>query len=169
MELVAAAVLANVAGTAGAVGASAVVAGVVAAIVARSTRRDAVHAGGPAVTGSRDGGTVTRAQATAGSAPDAGAGAAIDPAAVRAAHDGLEAELRERRSEIARIEERLLAKEEAIDARANELQRRETSLEDRARNLEVEAERLKQAKHDQLRELERVSATRRSRHRNAHA
>ena len=70
---------------------------------------------------------------------------------------GLEHELRERRAEIARTEERLLAKENAIDLRTAELARKEQSLEDRARNLDREVESLKQAKQEHVRELERVA------------
>jgi ribonuclease Y len=80
------------------------------------------------------------------------------PAPAAIAHDpGMETELRARRAEIARTEERLLAKEEALDVRLAELERKERSMEDRTRNLEHQAERLKQAKHDQVRELERLS------------
>jgi ribonuclease Y len=74
---------------------------------------------------------------------------AVDP--------GLDSELRARRSEIARIEERLLQKEESLDGRLAELERKEGSFEDRTRNLEHQSARLKEAKHDQVRELERLS------------
>jgi ribonuclease Y len=66
-------------------------------------------------------------------------------------------ELQARRSELARIEERVRAKEGSLDGRIGELDQRERSLEDRARNLDHAAERLKEAKGEQLRELERVS------------
>ena len=157
MDFVAAAVLASAGTFAGAIGASAVVAGVVAGLVSRSARSDVAHATGSsaALPSSGDGSTVTRAQVAPSAGKTGGGGVATrtEPADSGA----LEAELRERRSEIARIEERLLAKEEAIDARAGDLARREQSLEDRARNLEHEAERFKQAKQDQLRELERIA------------
>ena len=78
-----------------------------------------------------------------------------EPAPARRAD--AEDELRARRAEIARMEERLRTKEEAVDLRLAELERHERSLEDRGRNLDLQAERLKQAKHDQLRELERIS------------
>jgi ribonucrease Y len=71
--------------------------------------------------------------------------------------DSLEAELRERRAEIARMEERLLRKEESAELRLAEIARNEQSLEDRARNLEHGAERLKEAKREHVRELERIS------------
>jgi ribonucrease Y len=161
MDFVAAAVLASAGTFAGAIGASALVAGVVAGLVSRSARSDVAHATGSstALPSSGDGPTVTRAQVASSTGKAGGGAVATAPAAPAGAadRDAIEAELRERRSEIARIEERLLAKEEAIDARVNELTRREQSLEDRARNLEHEAERLKQTKQDELRELERIA------------
>ena len=69
----------------------------------------------------------------------------------------LELELRERRAEIARIEERLLSKEEAVDLRLAEIARKERSLDDRARNLDIRAEQVTEAKRGQLRELERIA------------
>jgi ribonuclease Y len=82
---------------------------------------------------------------------------AVDPAGRAALRDEIDAELRERRAEIARIEERLITKEESLQVRLEDAGRRERSLEDRARNLDAEAEKLKAAKRDQLRELERVA------------
>jgi ribonuclease Y len=80
------------------------------------------------------------------------------PAPMPGAFDAAaEAELRERRAELARIEERVLSKEDALDVRLAELDRKERSLEDRSRNIEHQAVQLKQAKHDQVRELERLS------------
>ncbi|HYH57903.1 MAG TPA: ribonuclease Y [Thermoleophilaceae bacterium] len=81
-----------------------------------------------------------------------------DPAPVAAETvSDIEHELRERRAELARAEERVLAKEGAADARLGELDRRERSLDDRGRNLEHQAEELKQARQRQLRELERIA------------
>jgi ribonucrease Y len=74
-----------------------------------------------------------------------------------AAGAGSHSELDERRAEMARIEERLLGKERALDARIAELERREGSVEDRARNLDREQLRLKEAKQEHVRELERVA------------
>jgi ribonuclease Y len=68
-----------------------------------------------------------------------------------------EHELRERRIELARAEERILGKEQSLDVRLAELDRRDRSLEDRRRNLENQAEELKQARQRQLRELERIA------------
>jgi ribonucrease Y len=67
-----------------------------------------------------------------------------------------ELELRERRKELARLEERLLSKEQSLDTRLEELGRKERTFEDRTRNLDNELERLKAAKQEQIRELERI-------------
>lgn len=75
--------------------------------------------------------------------------------AVRA--DELEDELKVRRSELTRLEERQRAKEGSIELRAQELTERERALDDRQRNLEHAREELKAAKRDQLRELERLA------------
>jgi ribonucrease Y len=66
-------------------------------------------------------------------------------------------ELGARRSEIARLEERLRAKEGSLELQAQRLEERERSLDDRRRNLEKGREELKEAKVRQLRELERLS------------
>jgi ribonucrease Y len=94
---------------------------------------------------------VTKATATAPAA------APTPPAAPRPQVATDDSELRARRAEIARIEERLLSKEEAVSVRLAELERKERSQEDRTRNLEHQADRLKEAKHNQVRELERLS------------
>jgi ribonuclease Y len=90
-------------------------------------------------------------------APVPAAAPAADESSRALARDEINAELRERRAEIARIEERVLRKEEALDVRLAELERRERSLEDRGRNLDHEAQKLKTAKQEQIRELERLS------------
>lgn len=69
----------------------------------------------------------------------------------------LEAELKERRAEAARIEQRLAQKEENLDRKVESLERREQSLRDREASIEqlrTEAEELRQR---QATELERVS------------
>jgi ribonuclease Y len=71
--------------------------------------------------------------------------------------ESLEAELHARRTELARLEERLRAKEGSIELEAQELEVRERALDDRQRNLEHAREELKEAKRDHLRELERLS------------
>jgi ribonuclease Y len=78
-------------------------------------------------------------------------------AAPAARGDEAEEELRARRSEIARLEERLRATEGSLDLQTQRLAERERSLGDRQRNLEHAREELKAAKARQLRELERVA------------
>src|SRR2546430_6644697 len=82
---------------------------------------------------------------------------APDPATRAAMRDETDEELRARRAEIARIEERMMTKEESLDVRLQDVARRDTSLADRARNLDLAAEKLKQAKREHLRELERIA------------
>ena len=84
----------------------------------------------------------------------AGPAAAQDGAAAR---EDAQAELRERRLEIARTEERLIGKEQSVEARLAELERRETALADRERNVEHEQSRLRTARQDHVRELERIA------------
>jgi ribonuclease Y len=67
-------------------------------------------------------------------------------------------ELRARREEIARMEERALRNAQSIEVQKSELDRRLQVLEDRERNLAHETEELKQAKRVQRRELERISS-----------
>jgi ribonuclease Y len=71
--------------------------------------------------------------------------------------DELEDELKVRRSELTRLEERLRAKEGSMELQGQELSERERALDDRQRNLDHAREELKAAKRDQLRELERVA------------
>jgi ribonuclease Y len=71
--------------------------------------------------------------------------------------DEVEAELLERRGEIVRIEERVISKEEAIDAKLAELTRRDQRLDDRERELDHQRELLEERKREHLRELERVA------------
>jgi ribonuclease Y len=71
--------------------------------------------------------------------------------------DELEEELRVRRDELARLEERLRAKEGSVELQAQEVAERERTLDDRQRNLDHGREELKVAKREQLRELERVA------------
>jgi ribonucrease Y len=69
----------------------------------------------------------------------------------------IEAELLERRAEIARIEERVIAKEEAVDVKLADLARHEQVAADRERELERQRDLLDQRKRDHVRELERVA------------
>lgn len=69
----------------------------------------------------------------------------------------LEDELRARRAEIVRMEERALRQMESVETQLRELERRNEALDDRERNLENRAVELKEAKRRQLRELERIA------------
>ena len=74
-----------------------------------------------------------------------------------ALRNSLEAELKERRSEAARIEQRLTQKEENLDRKAETLERRDQTMRDRELSIDTlraEAEELRQR---QATELERVS------------
>jgi ribonuclease Y len=66
-------------------------------------------------------------------------------------------ELRARREEIARMEERALRTSESLEVQKADVERRTQALEDRERNLAHEIEELKQAKRVQRRELERIT------------
>ncbi len=82
-------------------------------------------------------------------------GADARPAPFQA--DEVERELIERRAEIARIEERATAKEEAVDVKLAELGKRERTLEDRSRELDHQRELLEERKREHVRELERLA------------
>ncbi|HEU4450470.1 MAG TPA: ribonuclease Y, partial [Gaiellaceae bacterium] len=69
----------------------------------------------------------------------------------------VEQELKDRRAEIIKIEERVVTKEEEIDRKLTELERREQGVVDRETHLRTLQEEAKSAKDDQLRELERIS------------
>jgi ribonucrease Y len=114
-----------------------VAAAVAVAVVLLVQRPRAVQAGGGAV-----------------AAPER---AAAPDGASKARADGLQEELVARRTEIARLEERLQAKESSLEAKTQQLTERERSLDDRQRNLDHAREELKDAKSRQLRELERVA------------
>jgi ribonucrease Y len=77
-------------------------------------------------------------------------------ASVRVAAEA-DAALRERRAEIVRIEERILAKEEALDAQRTDLARRERALEDRTAVLERQTDQLAEGHRDLERQLERLA------------
>jgi ribonuclease Y len=87
---------------------------------------------------------------------DAGAGGSA-AAPVAASREVVEDELRARRTELARLEERLRSKESSLELHGQRLDERERSLDDRQRNLEHAREELKEAKRSQIRELERVA------------
>ncbi len=65
--------------------------------------------------------------------------------------------LRERRAEIVRIEERLLAKEEALDAHRGDLARRERTLEENGTRLAAEQDALAHTRGELEQKLERVA------------
>jgi ribonucrease Y len=69
----------------------------------------------------------------------------------------LEEELAERRAQVVKNEERLNAKEEEIEAKLVEVTRREQGLADRETHTKQLQEDLKQARQDELKELERIS------------
>jgi ribonucrease Y len=68
-----------------------------------------------------------------------------------------ETALSERRAELVRIEERVLGKEEALDAQRAEIARRERALDDRAAELERRTEELAQGHRGLERQLERIA------------
>src|SRR6476646_5987557 len=69
----------------------------------------------------------------------------------------IEQEVGERRTEILKIEERVLAKEEDIDRKLTELTRREQGVSDREVHTKQLQEELKEARDVQMTELERIS------------
>ena len=85
------------------------------------------------------------------------AGAAAAAAAPPPPSTDVEAELRERRGELGRAEEQLLARERTLDAELAEVDKRGKSLDDRSRELDRQRELLDERKQEHLRELERVA------------
>ena len=69
----------------------------------------------------------------------------------------IEAEVQERRAQIMKIEERVLAREEETERKLVELERREQGLNDREVHARQLQEELKAAKDSELTELERIS------------
>jgi ribonuclease Y len=70
----------------------------------------------------------------------------------------IESEVQERRVQILKIEERVLARESEVEAKLVELGRREQGLADRETHLKQLQDELKQAKGRELSELERISS-----------
>jgi len=70
---------------------------------------------------------------------------------------GIETEVQDRRLQIVKIEERVLQKEDEIDAKLEELDRREQGLGDREVHAKALQEELKEAKDEALTSLERLS------------
>ena len=69
----------------------------------------------------------------------------------------VEGEISENRARVVKVEERVLAKEVEIDRKLNELTRREQGLADRETHLKQLQEEHKDAREEQLAELERIS------------
>src|SRR6188474_3407450 len=69
----------------------------------------------------------------------------------------VEQELQEKRGEVIKVEERVLAKEGEIDRRLTEFERRDQGLADRETHLKAMQEEAKAATEQQLKELERIS------------
>ena len=69
----------------------------------------------------------------------------------------IEQEVADRRSELLKIEDRVLAKEEDIDRKLTELTRREQGVSDREVHTKQLQEDLKEARDSQITELERIS------------
>ncbi len=69
----------------------------------------------------------------------------------------IDSEVSEHRARVVKVEERVLAKEEEIDRKLSELTRREQGLADRELHVRQLQEEQKDAKEEQLAELERIS------------
>src|SRR5262249_35781601 len=70
----------------------------------------------------------------------------------------IDAELTDRRGQVLKIEERVLAKELEIEQKLEEHGRRDQGLADREEHIRQLQDELKEAKHAQLAELERIAA-----------
>jgi ribonuclease Y len=73
------------------------------------------------------------------------------------ARNALEAEVRDRRAEVQRTERRLEQKEQNLDRRLEDVERRLQQMQARDRDIQARLEEVERLKHDQLRELERIS------------
>ncbi len=69
----------------------------------------------------------------------------------------IDAELNDRRQQVMKIEERVLAREEEVEQKLVEISRREQGMADRETHLRQLQEELKQAKHDEQAALERIA------------
>ena len=68
-----------------------------------------------------------------------------------------DSDLKVRRAEIARLEERILQREESIEAKLDDASRKTQALKDKERNLENLADELRQKKGQHIHELERIA------------
>ncbi|HLL87086.1 MAG TPA: Rnase Y domain-containing protein, partial [Thermoleophilaceae bacterium] len=146
-----------------------IAAGAVTALVTTYRARGLRAGGGAVGAGAQSAVEPATRKATATSPRDASARARDEAFVDESGGDGaagpstadlreqLDLELVQRRAELGRIEERLLGKEQSTDVRLAELERREQALEDRERNLEQTQEKLKTARREQVRELERIA------------
>jgi ribonuclease Y len=125
---------------------------VLAALVA------AAVAGAVVLLGPRSGGTSAgAARPVTAAAPAPPTRGSAEPESPSERRDALEEELRVRRAELARLEERLLASQQSLELRGQELADRERSFDDRQRNLELDKAKLKEARREQIRELEQIA------------
>jgi ribonuclease Y len=69
----------------------------------------------------------------------------------------IEAEVRDRRVQIVKVEERVLQKEEEIDAKLTDLDRREQGLGDREVHIKALQEEVREAMNEEAAALERIS------------
>src|SRR5262245_24542126 len=69
----------------------------------------------------------------------------------------IEAEIRDRRAQVVKLEERVLQREEEVETKLTELARREQGISDRETHLKSLQEELKGAKEQALGELQRIS------------
>ena len=69
----------------------------------------------------------------------------------------VEQTLQERRGQVAKLEERVLARQDELEAKLTELLRREQGLADREIHIKELQQQLKEAKDGELQELERIS------------
>jgi ribonuclease Y len=92
-----------------------------------------------------------------GAAPAVGADLNLSAAEAPKSTEDAEEELRARRAEIVRMEERALRQLQSVETQLRELERRHEALDDRERNLEHRAKEMKEARRQHLRELERIA------------
>ena len=98
--------------------------------------------------------TAAAARDAAAPRPEAHVEARPQPLRLRAE---VEQELKDKRAELAKIEERVVTKDEESDRRLVELERREQGVLDRETHLKQLQEETKTAKEEQIRQLERIS------------
>ena len=75
---------------------------------------------------------------------------------IKARHD-FEKEIKERRAELQKYEQRVLSKEETVEKKATILERKEQSLASKEKNIETEKAQLQELQAKHLQELERIS------------